>query len=163
VREPAAGQGGPARQRYFEDVEPGQDLAEVAFPLTVYRLVMAAGSTRDFNSIHHNSEYARATGAPDMYANTSFLLGMWERAVRDWIGCAGTIRAIRGFRMRQFNLVGDTTYVRGRVVSAGLQDGAGVVVLEVRSENSAGVTVGPGQVEVTLPLRAAGDGRVTSG
>jgi acyl dehydratase len=144
----------PAGQRYFEDVSPGQDIAEVAFPLTVYRLVMAAGSTRDFNSIHHNGEYARATGAPDMYANTSFLLGMWERAVRDWIGSAGTIRAIRGFRMRQFNLVGDTTYVRGRVVSAELHDRAGIVVIEMRSENSAGVTVGPGQVEVTLPLRA---------
>jgi hypothetical protein len=28
-----------------------------------------------------------------------------------------------------------------------------VVTLELRSENSAGVTVGPGQVEVTLPVR----------
>jgi len=109
---------------------------------------MAAGSTRDFNSIHHNGEYARSTGAPDMYASSAFLLGTWERAVRDWIGRAGTIRSIRGFRMRRFNLVGDTTRVLGHVVSAELRDGAGVVVLELRSENSAGITVGPGQVEV---------------
>ena len=140
-------------QRHFEDVKDGEELPERAFPLTVYRLAMAAGSNRDFNSIHHNAEYARSTGAPDMYANTSFLLGMWERAVRDWIGCAGTIRAIRGFRMRKFNLVGDTTTVRGHVASARVEDGAGVVVLELRSENSTGVTVGPGEVEVTLPLR----------
>jgi acyl dehydratase len=70
--------------------------AAVSYPLTVYRLVMAADGTRDFNSIHHNGEYARSTGAPDMYASTAFLLGIWERAVRCWIGNAGTIRSIRG-------------------------------------------------------------------
>ena len=148
--------GGAGRpQRYFNDVQPGQPIPEVSYPLTVYRLVMAAGGNRDFNSIHHNGEYARSTGAADMYASSAFLLATWERAVRDWIGCAGTIRSIRGFRMRQFNLVGDTTRVLGYVVSAEMQDDVGVVVLELRSENSRGVTVGPGQVEVTLPLLEA--------
>ena len=140
-------------QRYFEDVTVGQEIPAVAFPLTVYRLVMAAGGNRDFNSIHHNGEYARSTGTKDMYASTAFLLGTWERAVREWIGTAGTIRSIRGFRMRSFNYVGDTARVLGRVVGAERQDGAGVVTLELRSENSAGVTVGPGRVEVTLPVR----------
>jgi acyl dehydratase len=142
-----------AGQRYFDDVTPGQPIPEVSYPLTVYRLVMAAAGTRDFNSIHHNGDYARATGAPDMYASTAFLLGTWERAVRDWMGAAGTIASIRGFRMRRFNLVGDTTRVLGHVVAAELRDGVGVVVLELRSENSGGVTIGPGQVEVTLPVR----------
>jgi hypothetical protein len=54
----------------------GEALAPLAFPLSVYRLVVAAGANRDFNAIHHNSDYARATGAPDMYANTLFLQGM---------------------------------------------------------------------------------------
>jgi acyl dehydratase len=146
---------GVTGQRYFEDVQAGQEIDAVAFPLTVYRLVMAAGGNRDFNSIHHNGEYARSTGAADMYASSAFLLGTWERTVRDWIGCGGTIRSIRGFRMRKFNLVGDTTRVLGRVVSAEQRDGIGVVVLELRSENSGGITVGPGEVEVTLPVRGA--------
>ena len=142
-------------QRTVKDVSVGDDLPSVDFPLSIYRLVVAAGGNRDFNSIHHNGEYARSTGAADMYASSAFLLGTWERAVRDWIGAGGTIRSLRGFRMRKFNLVGDTTWVRGHVLSAELRDGAGVVVLELRSENSTGVTVGPGQVEVTLPLRSA--------
>lgn len=156
---PAAGPAAspPDGQRYFEDVRPGDEIPAVAFPLTVYRLVMAAGGNRDFNSIHHNGEYARSTGAPDMYASSAFLLGTWERAVRDWIGSAGTIRSIRGFRMRQFNVVGDTMRVLGRVVSADQAHGTGLVTLELRSETSVGVTVGPGQVEVTLPLRAGNE------
>lgn len=139
--------------RYFEDVAVGDPLPPVAFPLSVYRLVMAAGANRDLNSIHHNTEAAQASGAPEMYANTFMLLGMWERAVREYIGLGGTIRAFRGFRMKRFNVVGDTTVVRGEVAAAELRDGAGIVELSVWCENSSGITVGPGTVEVELPRR----------
>ena len=111
--------GGPtrARQRHRGEVRVGDELTSVSFPLTVYRLVMEAGANRDLNSIHHNTEYARATGADEMYANASFLLGMWERTVRDWIGPGGTIHSIRGFRMRTFTYAGDTAIVSGRVIA----------------------------------------------
>lgn len=141
----------------FEDVTVGEALPTVDYPMTVYRLVMAAGSNRDFNSIHHNSEYACSTGAQEMYANTSFLMSSWERAVRDWMGASGRIRAIRGFRMRSFNYVGDTMRVLAEVADARLEDGPegalGVVEVAIHCESSVGVTVGPGIVEVVLPSR----------
>lgn len=140
-------------QLHWEDVKPGQQLEPLAFPLTIYRLVMAAGANRDFNAIHHNADYARSTGAPDMYANTLFLQGMWERTVREFIGLAGTIRQLRGFRMKSFNLVGTTVIVKGRVRSKVIEDGAGIVEIELWSENDDVVTVGPGCMMVTLPLR----------
>lgn len=141
-----------SRPLSYADVEPGQDIPAVAFPLSVYRLVVAAGANRDFNSIHHNSEYARSTGAPEMYANVLFLLGMWERAVRDWMGVSGTIRAIRGFRMRRFNTAGETPTVTGRIAAIRLEGGVGVVLVDLATRDSAGITVGPGQIEVGLPL-----------
>ncbi|NHV25916.1 acyl dehydratase [Burkholderia sp. D-99] len=141
-------------QRYWEDVIEGEALDSIAFPLTVYRLVMAAGSNRDFNSIHHNSEVARATGAPEMYANNYLLQGMWERTVRQYIGDAGTIRRLSGFRMRLFNTVGDTVVVKGRVARKWLE-GAGFVELEMWSENSKGTSVGPGRIVAVLPTRSA--------
>jgi acyl dehydratase len=142
----------------YDDVEIGAALPTVVYPLTVYRLVMAAGSNRDFNSIHHNSEYARQTGAPEMYANTSFLLSSGERCVRDWMGPGGAIRGIRNFRMRSFNLVGDTMRVLAEVSGKRVEDGVGVVEIAIRCENSNGVTVGPGTVEVTLPRRTGSEG-----
>jgi len=145
-------------QRYWDDVEEGHELPAVAFPLTVYRLVVEAGANRDFNSIHHNSEFARASGAPEMYANTGFLLGMWERALREFIGLDGTIRRIAGFRMKRFNTAGQTVTVRGRVVRKWREHGDALVDLELWSEAGGGVTVGPGTVTVSLPVRdAAGD------
>jgi acyl dehydratase len=137
-------------QRHFEDVTMGERLNPVEFPLTVYRMVMEAGANRDFNSIHHNSEYAKASGAPEMYASTSFLLGMWERAVRDYIGLEGTIQSLRGFRMKKFNPVGTTTVVHGEVTGTG--PAPGQVELRVWCENNGDVTVGPGTVTLTLPL-----------
>jgi acyl dehydratase len=140
-----------SEQRYWDDVEEGADVPAVAFPLSVYRLVVEAGANRDFNSIHHNSEYARESGAPEMYANTGFLLGMWERTVREFIGVGGSIRRIAGFRMRRFNTAGGTVVVRGRVKSK--RDG-GLVELEVWSELGGETTVGPGIVTVALPVRS---------
>ena len=138
-------------QRHWEDVAVGDALIPISFPLSLYRLVVVAGANRDFNSIHHNSEYARATGAADAYANTLFLQGMWERAVREFIGDGGTIRALRGFRMRSFNLVGDTAVVEGEVTGHWLEDDDGLVELTLRTRCSTGVTVGPGTVVATMP------------
>ena len=141
----------PESQRRFEDVWIGEPLPVLEFPLPVYRLVMAAAGTRDFTAIHHNDEYARSVGAPSMYANAGLLLGMWERTLRAYIGPAGTIRAIRDFRMVRFTLVGSVARVEGRVLAVRPLDGAGVVEIELRTVVDDTVTVGPGVAEVTLP------------
>ena len=89
-----------------------------------------------------------------MYANNIFVQGMWERAVREYIGMDGVIRKVGPFRMRIFNTVGETVIVRG-VVSRKWQDGdQHFLELEMRSEHARGVSVGPGPVLVTLPARA---------
>jgi acyl dehydratase len=143
-------------QRLHGEVAIGDAIGPVEFALPLYRLVVAAGGNRDFNSIHHNRSYAHATNAPDAYASTFLLMGAWERVVRDWIGDGGTIRAIRGFRMRKFNLIGSVMTVGGRVTGIRAEDGVGVVTLELASRVGDDITVGPGEVEVTLPLSASG-------
>jgi acyl dehydratase len=139
------------RQRTWDDVTEGEQLPPLAFPVSVYRLVVEAGANRDFNSIHHNSEYARATGAPEMYANTLFLQGMWERAVREYIGLEGQLRSLAGFRMSRFNVAGDTVIVRGAVTRKWREGDDALIAIELRSENSLGLSVGPGSVTASLP------------
>lgn len=142
-------------QRTWEAVEVGERLEALEFPITIYRLVVAAGANRDFNAIHHNSDFARASGAPDMYANTLLLQGMWERAARQYIGLAGTIRRLAGFRMNSFNCVGETVVVRGEVARKWREGDAGLVEIRMWSENGERVSVGPGAMIVTLPLEPA--------
>ncbi len=140
-------------QRYWEDVSEGDEVPAVEFPLSVYRLVVEAGANRDFNSIHHNSEYAQKTGAPEMYANTIFLQGMWERTVREFIGLGGVMKSLKGFRMKIFNTVGDTVVTKGVVKRKWEEGEEAFVDLEIWSENSKGISVGPGTVVVVLPRR----------
>jgi acyl dehydratase len=142
-----------SRQRRWEDVTEGQPIEPVRYPLSVYRLVMAAGANRDFNSIHHNADWARTTGAPDMYANVVFLHGMWERCVREFIGLRGGILRVAGFRMRSFNTAGDVVTVQGAVSRAWTEGDQGLIELRIWSRNSRGVSVGPGTVTATLPRR----------
>jgi acyl dehydratase len=142
-------------QRTWESVEVGERLEALEFPLTIYRLVVAAGANRDINAIHHNTDFARASGAPDMYANTLLLQGMWERAVRQYIGLGGTIRRLAGFRMNSFNCVGETVVVRGEVVRKWREGHHGLVEIRMWSENGERVSVGPGAMTVTLPLAVA--------
>lgn len=143
------------KQRYWEDVTEGEVLPTLKFPLTVYRLVMSAGATRDYNAIHHNSEFAKKSGAPDMYANGVLLQAMWERSVREFIGLAGVIRALRGFRMKIFNTVGDTVVVNGKVKRKWREGRDALLEIEMWSENSKGLSVGPGSMIVALPSRSA--------
>lgn len=140
----------------FDEVTVGEELPAVAFPLTSYRLVMEAGANRDFNAMHHNTAFARSAGAPDMYANFLFLMGMWERCVRDWAGASAQILALRGFRMRRFNVVGSTPTVTGRVVAA--DRGAREVTVEMACRDESGITVGPGSIVVRLPHRGHSKG-----
>lgn len=147
------------RQRCWEDLTVGQPVPAVRFPLSVYRLVVAAGANRDFNSIHHNSDWARASGAPDMYANVLFLQGMWERCVREFIGVGGVIRQLSGFRMGSFNTVGDIITVQGSVARVWEEGDAGVAELRMWSQNRHGISVGPGMVTVRVPKRSEVPGR----
>jgi len=139
-------------QKHWGEAEVGDAIGPLAFPLTVYRMVVAAGANRDFNSIHHNSEYAKASGAREMYANTLFLQGMWERAIRDYMGPAGTLRRIGGFRMNSFNCVGETVVVKGEVTRKWREGETGFVEMRLWSENGDRTSVGPGHAVVTLPL-----------
>ena len=141
------------KQRYWEDVVEGDKLPDLTFPITVYRLVVAAGANRDFNAIHHNSEFAQSTGAPEMYANMILLQGMWERAVREYIGLQGELWKLSGFRMVSFNSVGDTVVVKGEVVRKWREGVQSLIELKVWSENSLGISVGPGAVVASLPSR----------
>ena len=108
----------------------------------------------------YSSEFARASGAADMYANNIFLQGLWERSAREYIGLRleAPAQEVGPFRMRSFyrGRNGETVVVKGVVRRTWQSEGENFVEIELRSENSNGVlTVAPGPVIATLPSRAS--------
>lgn len=123
----------------LSDIAAGAELPAIAIPITLQRLVMEAGANRDLSLIHHDTKVARATGAPDAFANTFFLMGMFERLMREWAGPAARIRKIGPLRMMIFNAAGDTVYFKGTVES--VDAAAGTVTLDMWVESERGKTV----------------------
>lgn len=120
-------------------VKAGEELPAISIPITLQRLVMEAGANRDLSLIHHDGEVAKATGAPDAFANTYFLMGMFERLMRQWAGPRARIRKIGPLRMMIFNAVGDTIAVKGIVESVDAD--AGTAILQMWVESDRGKTV----------------------
>lgn len=141
------------RERFFEDFSVGERIGEVAYSLTPQRLVAAAGSNRDFNAIHFDSVTARQSGAADIYANNIFLLGMWERAAREFAGRRAVIMGVSSLSMRGFNCTGEIVVVHGEVSELLLGENAGTMRLKMWSTNGERLTVGPGSFTIRLPLR----------
>jgi hypothetical protein len=120
-------------------IQVGDTLPPISIPITLQRLVMEAGANRDLSLIHHDTKVAQATGAPDAFANTFFLIGMFERLMREWAGPQARIRKIGPLRMMIFNAVGDTVQFKGVVES--VDAASGRVSLDMWVESERGKTV----------------------
>ena len=124
---------------HWSDIVAGAELPPISIPITLQRLVMEAGANRDLSLMHHDTKVAQATGAPDAFANTFFLMGMFERLMRDWAGPKARIRKIGPLRMMIFNAVGDTVHFKGVVES--VDETTGTVTLDMWVESQRGKTV----------------------
>jgi acyl dehydratase len=101
----------------LDAITPGMELEEVVFgPLERVDIVRYAGASGDFNPIHTDEGYARATGAPTVFAMGMLPAGYLAHALSDWFG--GPQR-IRRFKVRFTTRVwpGDELACGGRVES----------------------------------------------
>lgn len=94
----------------------GDELTPYTVTLTLQRIVMEAAANRDFAQIHFDREAARASGAPDVYVNTTFIETILEAAIRSWAGPAARLRVLE-FAMKGFNCAGEVITVGGVVKS----------------------------------------------
>ncbi len=114
----------------MDGVTPGMDLAEVVFgPLSRDDIQRYAHASGDFNPIHRDEDYARAQGAPTVFAMGMLPAGYLAHAVSDWFG--GPQR-LRRFKVRFTTRVwpGDVLVCAGRVLV--IEDGLVKTTIEAR-------------------------------
>ena len=140
-------------QVYFEDVKVWDDLPSTSRgPLSVTDLVLAASAVRDYYPGHHDQDFAKASGTPDIFINTHFTIGLLHRIVENWMGPNGFVKKLR-FRMQAMNMVGDTVVGNGKITRKYQEDGENLIDVDVWLENQRGVTT-PAQFTVTLPSKS---------
>ncbi|MET8139528.1 MaoC family dehydratase [Sphaerisporangium sp. NPDC005288] len=75
----------------YDEVEVGQEIPAVEYPVHRVNLVMYAGASGDFNPIHWNERHAKAVGLPDVIAHGMFTMAQAGRFVTDWAGDPGAV------------------------------------------------------------------------
>jgi len=69
-----------------EPAETGETLPIFDLDVTATVIVAGAIASRDFMPVHHDAEFARAQGAPDLFMNILTTNGYVARYVTDWAG-----------------------------------------------------------------------------
>lgn len=169
-----------ATPRAWQDVTVGEVMPEVVKgPLTVTSVVAfvqgwgslyvrahglafemferhpALGIPNDFGvpeppeRVHWDEAMARAVGVPGAYDYGPERVAWLGHLVTNWMGDAGFLRRLNAKVLRH-NLIGDTTWCRGRVVGKGP---GGVVALQLEGTNQRGETIASATAEVVLPAR----------
>lgn len=75
----------------YADVEVGQEIGPVEYPVRRLDLVKYCGASGDFNVLHWNERKARQAGLPDVIAHGMFTMGRSVRLVTDWLDDPGAV------------------------------------------------------------------------
>ncbi len=114
------------------DVQAGDELPELRYPVTATTIVLGALAARDWRPMHHDHDFAvNRNGTQDIFMNTPNQAAWFERYVTDWTGPTGRLGRMK-FRMKGSVFPGDEMVMRGTVQEVGTDDtGCGWVALLV--------------------------------
>ncbi|MEE8471976.1 MAG: MaoC family dehydratase N-terminal domain-containing protein [Dehalococcoidia bacterium] len=104
--------------------------------------------------VHMEDSRAQEIGIPGAYDYGPQRISWLGHLVTNWMGDEGFLQRLYA-ELRLFNVIGDTTWCRGKVTRKYIQDGQALVDLEIRAENQRGEITAPGQATVRLPRRQA--------
>lgn len=138
----------------WTDVSVGDQLPELAIPLTRTVIVATAIATRDYQDVHHDPGLAVERGSKDIFMNILTSNGLVGRYVTDWTGPDALLRSV-DIRLGAPNYPGDTMVLAGRVTAREATVDGGIVDLEVVGRNGLGDHV-TAMVRVHLPAEANG-------
>lgn len=137
---------------YFEDVQEGDVLPSFTVEnITRTDIVRYAGSSGDFNPIHHDQGFAEAAGNPTVFAMGMMNAGILSRLVSDY----ASIENLRKYAIRFSTRVwpGDSLTCQGKVTKKAVENGENVIAGEVVALNQKGEVAIQGSFQAALPSR----------
>jgi acyl dehydratase len=70
----------------WTDIEIGDEVAPLEIPVTTTMIVAGAIASRDFMPVHHDRDYAKKQGSPNLFMNILTTNGYCVRFLTDWAG-----------------------------------------------------------------------------
>ena len=143
-----------AEQRYYEDVEVGEELTPIVKYPTTMQLVKFAASSSDYYQIHYDKDFAVRQGLPGVIVHGWLGLSFLGSMVAEWAGERGRIVKLDG-GYKGINRVHEELFCYARVSRKYEEDGERRVRLELRVENPAAEKTLTGSAVVILPRKTA--------
>ncbi len=140
------------KKLYFEDVKEGDELPSFTVEnLTRTDFVKYAGSSGDFNPIHHDQTFAEISGNPTVFAMGMMNAGVLSRLVSDYAG----LENLRKYRVRFATRVwpGDSVTCKGKVTKKAVENGEKIIEGEIAALNQKGEVAIQGSFRAALPSR----------
>ncbi len=140
--------------KLWEDVEVGEALPALHFPITVKTLALAVAGTRDLMPYHHDREYAKSVGNRDMFVNTMFEQALFGRFVTDWCGPDSDYRETSLQMLNQL-CPSDVALIEGSVSEKNRLGNDYAVKVDLRATNHLGVAA-TSSARIAMPSREGG-------
>lgn len=131
------------------NVSVGDQLPNFDLELTSTMVVAGAIASRDFMPAHHDPEFAKGQGAPDIFLNILTTNGYIARFVTDWAGPESMVRSIK-IKLGAPAVPGKTLHFTGQVTQARDEGDERIFEIAVSAANELG-NHAMGSVEVSLP------------
>ncbi len=118
----------------FDDIKVGDALPGLAEgPITRHTLGVYAGASGDYNPLHIDSDFARQTGMPDVFAHGMLSAAYLARVLTHWVE-QSAIRRL-SVRFAAITQLGDEVRCQARVSEKFVQNGEQYVALELTARN----------------------------
>ncbi len=120
-----------------------------------YHVNPATGAKDAAGRGHLEAATGRDVGMGGAYDVGPQRISWAQHMLTNWIGDHGFLHRL-SVSVRRPNMVGDTLWWRGRVVGNTVQNGVGMIDVELVAENQSGVELATGTAMVALPSREFG-------
>ena len=127
----------------------GDEVTPFELPVTSTVIVAGAIASRDFMPAHHDAEYAKSQGAPDMFMNILTTNGYVARFISDWAGPEAMIRKI-AIRLGAPAVPGQPLRFSGQITEKRQEGEEWVAEVTIRAANDLGDHA-TGTVTVSIP------------
>ena len=141
-----------ADQVYFEDVNEGDSIPELAKNCSTQQLVIWAGASGDFYQIHYDLNFAKNTGLDNLIVHGALKNAFLGQLLHDWVAPGGFVREF-GCQYRGMDYPDQDITCRGVVTRTYTEGDQHFVELDIWTENPDGQKTTPGTAKVVLPSR----------